>query len=104
MRIAFVVFLALMSSCTRKPDQVAVSGPSECRDFTPEKLALLSEQADLQSIRKLRDLYMACDVGKRFTNKAYDSASRAVALGNEEDIRVFNGLHEAMYPPDRNDN
>ena len=96
-RVLLVGFAVLIMGCA-KDASVPVSGPGECKTFTPANLESLASKSDIQSIRTLRDLYLDCDVGRKYTDKALEFAERAAKLGNAEDVKAFQNLRQALHP------
>jgi hypothetical protein len=90
--LLFAVALA-NSGCERSTKEV--SGPAFCRQFDLEKAKTAAASITLESARALRDFYIECDVGLKYTKDALEWARKASELGGDEDKRIYQGLVEA---------
>src|SRR5688500_6263498 len=80
--LLFVVALAC-GGCERSKGEV--SGPAFCKQFDLERAKIAAAPVSLESTRALRDFYIECDVGLKYTKDALEWARMAAELGGDED-------------------
>ncbi|MGQ5524829.1 hypothetical protein ACUHMQ_16420 [Chitinimonas sp. PSY-7] len=88
-------FVVAILMCNMLYAAETVSGPSYCQVFKEAKEKRLAKSGNLEAIRKLRDFYLDCSLGKELDQALY-WAKRAAEKGNAEDKEVLSQLSQVL--------
>lgn len=92
------LYIALIAISQAANASEPVSGPGYCQKFDMPQERRLASTGKLSAMRKLRDYYIDCDLGKE-SQKALLWAKAAARKGTKEDRDTYEQLSKALVRP-----